>query len=151
MQVKEVMTTNVRTAKTSDLVRAVAAVICTNKISGLPVVDDDNKLVGIISEKDILGALLPSYHDYLEDSVLARDFASMEKAYSDVLTRSVGSLMVKVVFSVSPEDLVMKAAAQMALQRFRRVPVVDKDNRLVGVVSLGDIHKAIFKRELGIR
>lgn len=149
MFVRDVMISNVRTVKKGDLIRAVAATICTNKISGLPVVDDDNKLLGIISEKDILNALLPSYSDFLEDPVRARDFQSMENSYRDVLVRTVESLMTKRVFSVAPDELVMQAASKMALHRFRRIPVVE-DNLLVGIVSLGDIHKAIFKRELGI-
>ncbi|MEO5341130.1 MAG: CBS domain-containing protein [Magnetococcus sp. MYC-9] len=150
MLVRDVMVTNVRTAKKEDSIRSVAATICTNKISGLPVVDDENRLLGIISEKDILNALLPSYSDFLEDPVRARDFLAMENSYQEILSRSVGSHMTKRVFSVFPDELVMQAASKMALHRFRRIPVVDEGNLLVGIVSLGDIHKAIFKRELGI-
>lgn len=150
MFVRDVMVSNVRTVKKDDSIRAVAATICTNKISGLPVVDEENRLLGIISEKDILNALLPSYHDFLEDPVRARDFLAMENSYREVLSRSVGSLMTKRVFSVSPDELVMQAASKMALHHFRRIPVVEEGDLLVGIVSLGDIHKAIFKRELGI-
>lgn len=150
MLVKDVMVADVRTAKKDDLVRSVAVVICTNKISGLPVIDDDGFLVGMISEKDVLNALLPSYSDFLDDPIRARDFQAMEQAYSDVLSRTVSSLMTKKVFSVSPDDLVMEAASRMALHHFRRIPVVDEEGRLVGIVSLGDIHKSIFKRELGL-
>ncbi|MBF0136170.1 MAG: CBS domain-containing protein [Magnetococcus sp. DMHC-1] len=150
MLVREVMIKSVRTVKAGDSVRAVAAIICTNKISGLPVVDEQMKLIGLISEKDILNTLLPSYHDFLEDPIGARDFVGMEKSYSAVLQREVSSLMTKKLFTISPDDPVMKAASQMALHNFRRMPVVEKDGTLAGIVSLGDIHKAIFKRELGI-
>ena len=150
MFVRDVMVSNVRTAKKEDSVRAVAATICTNKISGLPVIDENSRLLGIISEKDILNALLPSYSDFLEDPVRARDFLSMENSYREILARSVGSLMTKRVFAVAPDELVMQAASKMALHRFRRIPVVEEGDILVGIVSLGDIHKAIFKRELGI-
>ena len=150
MLVKDVMVSKVLTTKKEELIRTVAVTICTNKISGLPVVDDAGLLVGMVSEKDILNALLPSYHDFLEDPVRARDFKEMEKSYGAVLSRSVESLMTKRVYSVSPDDLLMQAASQMALHRFRRIPVVDEGGGLVGIVSLGDIHKAIFKRELSI-
>lgn len=150
MLVRDVMVTNVRTVRKDDLIRSVAATICTNKISGLPVVDEGNRLLGMISEKDVLNALLPSYSDFLDDPVRARDFLDMENSYREVLSRSVGSLMTKRVYSVSPDEPVMQAASKMALHRFRRLPVVDDIDLLVGVVSLGDIHKAIFKRELGI-
>ena len=150
MFVKDVMTTAVRTVRETDLVRVVAAAICTNKISGMPVVDENNALIGIISEKDILNALLPSYSDFLEDPIRARDFEAMEKSYGEVMTKSVSDLMSSRVFSVSPDDPVLQAASQMALQRFRRIPVVEERDKLVGIVSLGDIHKAIFKRALGL-
>ncbi|MBF0624203.1 MAG: CBS domain-containing protein [Magnetococcales bacterium] len=147
MLVREVMVKQVRSAKPGDSVRSVAGIICTNRISGLPVVDDDNNLIGLISEKDILNTLLPSYSDFLEDPIGARDFVAMEKSYSEILSKDVASLMTRKLFTVGPDDPVMKAASQMAIHNFRRIPVVDK-GKLVGVLSLGDIHKAIFQREL---
>lgn len=151
MFVKDIMTRNVRTVRKDDTIRTVADIICSNKISGLPVIDEENHLLGVISEKDILNALLPSYSEFLHDPIRSRDFESMEKSYHAVLTKSVGSLMTNRVFSASPNDPLMMAASQMALHRIRRIPVVEDGDRLVGVISLGDIHKAIFKKELGIK
>ncbi|MEO5364850.1 MAG: CBS domain-containing protein [Magnetococcus sp. WYHC-3] len=151
MLVRDVMVTQMKTVKVNDSIRSVAAVICTNKISGMPVVGDNGELLGIISEKDILNALLPSYNDFLEDPVAARDFESMEKSYSEVLSRKVSDLMTPNPYAISPNDPLMMAASRMALHNFRRMPVVEGRDRLVGIISLGDIHKAIFKRELGMK
>ncbi|MBF0613739.1 MAG: CBS domain-containing protein [Magnetococcales bacterium] len=148
MLVQDVMTRNVRTVKREDSVRSVAAILCTNKISGLPVVEEGNRLVGIISEKDILNGLLPNYRTFLHDPLKQRDFESMEESYQEILTKKVENLMTPRVFSVSPNDPILLAASQMDLHRFRRIPVVENGDQLVGIVSLGDIHKAIFKREL---
>ena len=74
----------------------------------------------------------------------------MEQTYGNVLQKKVSELMEKTVYSVGIDDPVMKAAAQMDLHNFRRIPVVGKDQRLVGIVSLSDIHQAIFKRELAV-
>ncbi len=148
MLVRDVMIKNVRTASKDDSVRTVAVIICTNKISGLPVIEDENRLVGMISEKDILNGLLPGYRNFLRDPLRARDFETMEDAYQDVLSKKVAEIMTPRVFSVSPDDPVMLAASQMDIHRFRRIPVVEDGDKLVGIVSLGDIHKAIFKREL---
>ncbi|MBF0271772.1 MAG: CBS domain-containing protein [Magnetococcales bacterium] len=144
------MTRNVRTAKREDSVRSVAAILCTNKISGLPVVEAGNKLIGIISEKDILNGLLPGYRTFLHDPLKQMDFESMEETYEEILTKRVEDLMTTRVFSVSPNDPILMAASQMDLHRFRRIPVVENGDKLVGIVSLGDIHKAIFKRELDL-
>ena len=72
----------------------------------------------------------------------------MERSYGNVLQRTVGELMVRTVYSVSTDDPVMKAAAQMDLHGFRRIPVVGQDKRLAGMISLSGIHQAIFMREL---
>ncbi|MBF0307945.1 MAG: CBS domain-containing protein [Magnetococcales bacterium] len=151
MLVKEVMIKEVRTTRPDDTVRNVAAVICTNKISGLPVVDEEQALIGIISEKDILNCLLPSYADFLNDPLRGRDFETMEHSYADVMSKTVRELMTAKVFTVNQDEPIMKAASYMALHSFRRIPVVDEENKLVGIVSLGDIHKAIFKRELSMK
>lgn len=151
MLVKDVMVpaSAVRTAKPDDQVRTVAAVMCTQRISGMPVVDDEFNLLGIISEKDVLNALLPSYAEFLEDPIRSRDFESMEKAYANVLNKTVRELMTSRLHSVSSDEQIMKAASCMGLHKFRRMPVVD-NGKLAGVISMGDIHKAIFKRELGL-
>ncbi|MBF0357572.1 MAG: CBS domain-containing protein [Magnetococcales bacterium] len=151
MLVKDVMITDVLTARKEDSVRSIAGTICTNKISGLPVVDADNVLVGIVSEKDILNSLLPSYSDFLHDPIRGRDFEGMENSYKEILSKTVADLMTNRAFTVSPDDPLMKAASQMALHKFRRIPVVGPGNTLMGIVSLGDIHKAIFKRELDLK
>ncbi|OQX35247.1 MAG: hypothetical protein B0D84_02595, partial [Candidatus Sedimenticola endophacoides] len=91
---------------------------------------------------------LPGYTQFLEDPAQALDFPAMEHAYSSVLLKSVGQLMSRSVFSIGIDEPVMKAAAQMDLHGFRRIPVVGRDKRLAGIVSLSDIHQAIFLREL---
>ncbi|MBF0428385.1 MAG: CBS domain-containing protein [Magnetococcales bacterium] len=150
MLIKDVMVKSIRTTTRDASVRSVALIICTNKISGLPVVEGTDKLVGMISEKDILNGLLPGYRSFLHNPKITLDFEAMENVYQEILSRKVEDLMTSRVFSVSPEDPIMMAASQMDLHRFRRIPVVENGDKLVGIVSLGDIHKAIFKRELAL-
>ena len=148
MRARDIMDRNIRAAKEDGLVRTVAEIICQDKISSMPVVDEDNRLVGIISEKDILKAMLPGYTEFLDDPIRAQDFQTMEGSYGNVLQRKVGELMIRTVYSISIDDPVMKAAAQMDLHCFRRIPVVGQDKRLAGMISLSSIHQAIFMREL---
>lgn len=149
MLVKDVMARALRTVKADDTIRTVAVTICTQDINGLPVVDHDNNLVGFISEKDVLHALLPDYKEYLDDPIVARDFEAMESAYPAVLAKQVRELMAPKPFSVTADCPVLMAATRMTLHRVRRIPVVE-GNKLVGIVTLGDIHKAIFKVTLGL-
>nr|CRH07031.1 conserved protein of unknown function [Include CBS domain] [Candidatus Magnetococcus massalia] len=148
MQVQHVMTSTVRTARQDDDLRSVASAICELRISGMPVVDDENRLIGIISEKDLLGALLPSYSDYLADPERGSDFETMESSYPELMSKKVGELMATSVYTCSPDDPVLEAASRMTSHHFRRLPVVDGENRLLGILSLSDIHQAIFKQTL---
>lgn len=145
MLVQEIMHTDVKSATPDTLVREVAIVMCFNKISGMPVVDAENNIVGVISEKDVLKAMYPGVDEYMQSGRL--DFETLEGEYRDVLNLKVGDLMTSKVCTVSPDAPVLKAVSLMCLHKIRRIPVAVK-NKLVGIVSMGDVHKAIFTRNL---
>ena len=146
MLVQEIMTTAVKTATTGDAVRDVATVMCFNKISGMPVVDADQKLIGMISEKDILHAMFPKLQDMIESPGLP-DFEQLEREYRDVVSLKVGDLMTTILYVAEPDMPVLKAASMMFRNRIRRIPVA-KDGKLVGIISIGDVHKAMFRKNL---
>ncbi len=146
MLVKEIMNTDVKSVKPDSAVRDVAMVMCLQKISGMPVIDDDNNLVGIISEKDVLQHMFPDMDESMTmDS--KPDFEEMEKRYNETLGMRVSELMTKTVATVSADIPVLKAASMMWLRRIRRIPVTE-GTKLVGIVSIGDVHRAIFQQQL---
>lgn len=146
MLVREIMTTAVKSATVGEPVRDVATVMCFNKISGLPVVDGGQKLIGMISEKDILHAMFPSLQDVIENPGMP-DFEQLEREYRDVVNLKVGDLMTTILYVAEPEMPVLKAASMMFRNRIRRIPVA-KDGLLVGIISIGDVHKAMFRKNL---
>ena len=75
------------------------------------------------------------------------DFDRMMGKYIDVVNLKVKDLMISNVISVSPEDHILKAASTMVRNRFRRIPVTDGEE-LVGMISLGDVHKALFQANI---
>lgn len=145
MLVKEIMTSNVKTITPDTRIAEVVSLMCLYRYSGLPVVQDD-KLVGFVAEKDVLSRLFPSVEDTMQN-MASIDFNEMINTYGSLLNKSVSELMVKGVKSVTPDLPILKAAVIMAGNRFRRIPVAEGD-RLVGMLSLGDVHKAIFHRSL---
>ena len=147
MLVDEVMTRNVRTATPETRLEEVAAVMCLNRLSGLPVVDDDDRLLGFVAERDILHYLFPSLDDLMGNSGV-RDFEQMEQQYGATLGLTVADVMHKGVVSVQPDTPLLRATSVMVRHKFRRIPVADTDGRLTGIVSIGDIHKALFKHSL---
>lgn len=146
MRVRQIMTEAVKTAHPDAKIRDVAMVMCFNSISGMPVVDDQGMIVGMISEKDILWGMFPKLQDYMEHPE-AVDFEALEREYKDVVHMRVADLMSTRVFTVEPDMPVLKAASVMFRYRIRRIPVAE-NGRLVGIISIGDVHKAIFQENL---
>ncbi|MFA7095599.1 MAG: CBS domain-containing protein [Gammaproteobacteria bacterium] len=146
MLVRQIMTEAVKTAHPDTKIRDVAVVMCFNKISGMPVVDDQGMIIGMISEKDILWGMFPKLQDYMEHPE-AVDFEALEREYKDVVHMRVADLMSTKVFTVEPDMPALKAASVMFRYRIRRIPVAE-NGRLVGIISIGDVHKAIFQENL---
>jgi len=147
MIVKDIMNTSIKTATRDTSIKDIASIMCLNKISGVPVVDDNNALVGVLSEKDILKFMFPDVAQVMEDGVTP-NFEEIEADYSNVLDKKADDLMTKTVASVTPDMPLLKAASMMCVKNIRRIPVADKDNKLVGIISIGDVHKAIFQENL---
>lgn len=145
MKVSEIMTTGVKTAKADTPVKDIANTMCFNKISGLPIVDDDNKIIGIVSEKDLLTRMFPDMATIAAEG--RPNFEEMEKDYADTLQLVADDIMTKAVSSVSPDMPIMKAASMMCINKIRRIPVAE-NNKIVGIISIGDVHKAIFQNSL---
>ena len=93
----------------------------TERIGALVVSEDGERIEGIISDRDILWAI--------------------DERGVGVLGASVGSLMTKEVFTCSRNDRVSALMATMTKRRFRHIPVVEKDGRLCGIISIGDVVK----------
>jgi len=145
MKVSEIMSTSVKTVTATTSINEVSMTMCFNQISGLPVLNDGGDIVGIISEKDVLRAMYPAIGEYMEEGQF--DFETLESSYTDVLNNTVGDLMTTSVYTIDPDMPVLKAVSIMCVNKVRRIPVA-KDGKLVGIVSIGDVHKAIFKDSL---
>lgn len=147
MIVKDIMNQTVKTATSDTLIKDIASVMCLNKISGLPVVDAEQNLLGILSEKDILKAMFPDMADIMQEGGKP-DFEAIENDYKNLLDKKASDLMTTTVSTVTPDMPVLKAASLMCVKNIRRIPVTDNNNKLVGIISIGDVHKAIFQENL---
>jgi CBS domain-containing protein len=143
MLVREVMSAGVVTARRSESVRSVVTKMLSRHCGAIPVVEDDNVLIGMVTLRDVLIPLYPNYGEYIHDNVHSRDFVEMEEGYADVLNQKVEDVMSLNPLTVSPHAPVLEAASYMGLKNFRRIPVVDK-GKLVGMVSVGDVNRGLF-------
>ncbi len=146
MQVKEIMTASPRTVTPETGLLDVVSLMCLYRYSGLPVMEGE-KMVGFIAEKDVLHKLFPTLEDMMAEGLGSVDFEGMMGKYKEVVNLKVKELMTPSVITVSPQDHILKAATTMVRHKFRRIPVADA-GRLVGMLSLGDIHKAVFQTNI---
>jgi len=109
----------------------------------VPVVDDDNTLVGVVTLRDVLLPLYPNFGDYVHDNVHSRDFVAMQDDYPKVMEMKVEEVMTANPFTVSPDDPVLKAASYMGLKNLRHIPVAE-NGKLLGVVTISDINQGLF-------
>jgi CBS domain-containing protein len=147
MQVKEIMSRSVRTVTPDTKVLEVASIMCLYRFAGLPVVEGEDRLVGLIAEKDVLHSLFPKLESLMEEGIANVDLDREMARYKDVLALRVSELMTRNPITVPPDMHILRAATVMVRHRFRRIPVAE-DGRLVGMLSLGDVHKAIFHATL---
>ncbi|MEF9992142.1 MAG: CBS domain-containing protein [Terrisporobacter sp.] len=148
-QAKDIMTANVKVAKEEDTIKDIANILITEKIGGVPVVDEDNKVVGIISETDIMKKEKyinpPEYITFLQGIICLDDFKKMEHDIKDIAAIKVKDLMSKEVVKVHEDDTFDDVANIMIKKSVNRVPVVDKDNRIKGIICRYDIIKSMYE------
>jgi CBS domain-containing protein len=119
------------------------------QISGLPVIDAQGKLLGMFTEKNVLAHVLPSYIEKVGRFVYEDDPKSAKKKFMDLGRAKVKELMRSDVVTTTPDAALSEVGRVMLTQRARRLPVVDKEGKVVGIVARCDIVGALA-REAGI-
>lgn len=142
--VNELMTHPVKTVHSDTSLSDAAHLLVTHKISGLPVTDDDNKLVGIITEADFLRALgVPSHHP--NHSV----WQTLENMFTHTTQVRdpegvVADLMMNSVITISPQDTLHHALEIMKQNQIKRLVVSDEPRHVVGMITRSDLVHVFF-------
>jgi len=112
-------------------------------VNGIVVLDNDLKLVGIVSTKDILRLLIPSYM-YMDDIESDDSWEAMRLDRTEnARTMTVRDIMTEDVRTISMHDSVMHCADIMLTEQLRRLPVVGTEGKVVGVIYLRDVYNAV--------
>lgn len=143
MKAKDIMTTEVMKVKVDDKVEDVTRLLITNKISGVPVVNDENEVVGIVTETDLIfrdkDVNMPSYVPLLGGFILLDSVKKFEKELRKAAAYKVEDLMSTPVIKVYEDDDLRQVVNIMLEKRINRVPVIDKEGKLKGIIARSDI------------
>ncbi len=154
MRVRDVMSKNPITIRPTTTLREAAITLAEESVGGCPVVDARGKLVGMLSEVDILEALKTQNKELRmlmpPEITFGISFVEVIKereastAFKEVESKLVRDVMTKDVHAVSPEDRVEDAIRLMVRHHIHRIPVIEGD-RLVGILTRGDVLRGFFR------
>jgi CBS domain-containing protein len=151
MKVSDVMTRDVVTAHPGTPLKEVARLMATYGISGLPVVDDEGTVVGIVSEADFL--IKGRGHHDGRGGALGRLFGSSRETQAErdkIAAATAGELMTSPAITIETDAPVRHAAALMVERHVNRLPVA-RDGHLVGIVTRADVVRAYLRPDDEIR
>lgn len=154
---KEIMIKNVKTFRPQEKVSKVTKAFGEYGISGAPVVDDEKKVVGIITEHDIikLGEKHPKLLTPVEShlplalglSIKDHDPEKMAEALNNIKEKKVEEVMTEKVKVIPPDAGIGKIARMMEEYEINRIPVVDEEKKLLGLVARADVVKAFWEKQ----
>ena len=144
--VKDVMTTHVVAVRLKATYKDMASRLREFRVSAFPVLDDDNRVIGVVSEADLL---TKEALEYSTPGLAGGILHSRERAKAAAITAA--DLMTRPVVTIGPDEPVSHAARLMYSRKVKRLPVVDGRGQLVGIVSRADVLSVFSRPDAEIR
>ncbi|WP_031515958.1 CBS domain-containing protein [Desulfofalx alkaliphila] len=143
MNVKDIMSTNVVTVNEDTTIENLAKLLIENQISGVPVVNEGHRLVGIVTEGDLLHKEIPPRRpEYVGilGGIIYKGLKTYKEDFKKLAAIKASEIMTKRVVTTTKDSPVEEAASLMVKHKVKRLPVVEGD-KIVGIVSRSDIIK----------
>ncbi|WP_030681150.1 CBS domain-containing protein [Streptomyces sp. NRRL B-1347] len=152
-KVGSVMTSDVVTATYDTPFKEVARLLARHRISGLPVVDADGSVIGVLSETDLMVRQAEAEDPYAPARAVRwhKLLPGARKREAKAHARTAGELMSQPALTVYADGTIAEAARTMARHRVERLPVVDDEERLVGIVTRRDLLQVFLRPDAEIR
>ncbi|MDR5659335.1 CBS domain-containing protein [Serpentinicella sp. ANB-PHB4] len=145
MLAKEIMNTEVISVTQDETVETVIKLLLEHNISGVPVIDKEEVVIGIVTEGDLIfkskKLQIPTYFTILDSYIFLESTKNLEKDIKKMAAYKIKDIMTTEVFTVEEDATIEDVATLMTTKRVNRIPVT-KDGRLTGIVSRRDIIKA---------
>jgi CBS domain-containing protein len=146
MRVQDLMTKSVLTVQSSTPLKDAAALLSEHRISGLPVVDGERRVLGVLSEGDILfkeSSGQEGKQGFL-DRLLAVPPTGLELK---IAAKTAGDAMSAPALTIGPRRPVTEAATTMIEEGVNRLPVIDEEERLIGIITRADLVRAFVRSD----
>ncbi len=144
LTVRDIMHRDVVAASPDETLKDAANKFYRYKVSGMPVVDEEGRPIGIISERHLIQAALPDYESLIQNMSLAPD----TEPFDDLLRKEdeikVRDIMTTRLFTTTEDTPIVEVAAQMLFRNVRRVPVVHGE-KMVGIILRRDIVSKVIR------
>lgn len=154
MKVKDFMIRDVITVNENDSIKHLLNTLVDNKIGGAPIVDSDGKLVGMISDGDVLRSIQLKdkvVYDYFSLMAYTFEKGNLEKVLASMKDQPLKKIAKKHgIVTLKENDDMETALKLLAKHHFKKIPVTDANHEVVGVISRGDIIRTIQKNILQI-
>ncbi len=145
--VKDVMTTHVVAVRLNATYKDMAARLRELRVSAFPVLDGDDKVIGVVSEADLLTKEALEFHP--THGLIGGILHGRE--YSKAAAVTAADLMTTPPVTIGPHETVLHAARLMYQRKVKRLPVVDEGGRLIGIVSRADVLSVFSRPDADIR
>jgi len=143
MRAKDVMRSEVQSVSEMTTLRELSRAFRHHGVTTLSVVNEQGELVGVVTETELLKAMLPGYGELHDSLHYMQDFEYLEDRANEVENVPVRDIMLSGAISVNEDAPLMRVISLFLLKACSHIPVV-RDNQIVGVVTRTDIAELVF-------
>lgn len=155
IKASDIMNSNVLSIGPNASVEEAVKILSQNQISGLPVVDDKNRLIGIITERDIVVFssdlhIIPlmSSSNWISPYTDVSKISSSKRGFELISKTNVEKVMTKKLYDVTGDSNWFEIVKIMKSGRINHIPVVDKERKLIGIITRTDMLNYIAEHGL---
>ena len=144
MKIKDIMIKDVTSALPDCKLYNLLEILSRHKITGVPVVNKEQEVIGYISQHDIIKTTLPNYLGIISSDSILAEFIQLSKSLKENSNRPISDFMRKNVITVDENDNEVLVADLIIRNKVQRLPVI-RNKKLVGIVTLTDIYRMLIK------
>ncbi|MCD6105237.1 MAG: CBS domain-containing protein [Thermosipho sp. (in: Bacteria)] len=147
MKVKDFYIRDITAVLEDEAISRVLKILSRQEVSGIPVINEDYKVVGFISENDIIRASLPSYFALLQSASFIPDLNQFVRNLKKISKKPVSEVMTKPAIVIKESTPLLHAADLMIRHNLKILPVVDDEEKLIGILTRMKILEAVSGEE----